>query len=134
MPDDRRENPDRREESIGSQITHLEGLIKEVSKEIQATREAAEKGVEILGGRVTVLEVNVRALEDWRLSQKVLAAERERVAKQADEEAEQAEDQRAEDHREELRRRVTRLQFWGGIAVTSIVAIVAALISTGRVF
>lgn len=134
MPEDRRENPDRREESIGSQMTRLEGLIEGVSKEISATREAAEHGVELLTTRVSLLEVNVRALEDWKLSQKVIAAERERVAREAADRAEQAEEQRTEDHREDLRRRVSRLQFWAGIAVTSIVAILAALISTGKVF
>lgn len=124
MPDaDRRQQPDRREESIAVKLAHLEELVRGVSDNVAAVKESSGQAVKILDQRVSLIEVNVRALEDWRLAQKVLENERKAVA-----------DEDADARQEQDRGRITHRQFWTGIVVTSVVTILAALLASHTLF
>lgn len=80
---ERRSTPDRRSRSIAAQVGALEEVINGLADDIHTLRVAATEGLARLDSRVHELEdVRVRALEDWRLSERVLARERERWAKE----------------------------------------------------
>jgi microcompartment protein CcmL/EutN len=121
------------EETLHTQLAKFEVLLTVATGDIQATKAAAENAVEMVDRRLAHVELNVRALEDWRLSQKVLEAERTKRASEATKEAVQVAEQAAEDRREWRRQHVSVKQFWTGIAITSTSMLVAALISSGTI-
>ena len=108
-------------------LASLETVVHEARQDIADVRIAFEKALEQMDTRVTQLEeVRVRALEDWRLSERVLATERARVAEAAAVAVEQA----AEDRKHSLSRRDAAI-----IAAVMVVAtILGALIASGRIF
>lgn len=114
-PPERRE-VDRRGDSTPVRLAHLEELVQAASEDIRLVRES-------LDTRVNLLEVGVRALEDWRLSQKVLDTERVRV-----------QEVEAERLAESSRRQLTSKHFWLGVVITCAATISAALIASGHVF
>ncbi len=84
--EERRQSPGRRaEDALAGRIATLEGLLGRVAEDIRDGRTAIIDGLAQLDKRVVFLEdVRVRALEDWRLSQRVLEKERGEIAATAE--------------------------------------------------
>lgn len=122
--------PDRTEPiavSVARLQETMEGLRDDVS-EIKAVQEAF---VERFDHRVSYLEdIRVKALEDREIRRDAIADERARSTDAAKATAEEA----ARQVSEHTGRRIGSRQFWIGIAVTAVVAIVAALISSHHLF
>lgn len=140
-PDRVRRLPSDREPTA-AKIARLEELIESTSDDIHALKEASVESIRMLDNRLHELEdVRVRALEDWRLSQRVLEKERERVAAEERTRSDTAQanaQQTADDALEHARQRITKKQFWlgtvGGTLLLAAVTIVGALIASGRLF
>ena len=100
---DRRRSPER--ESIDTRVALLEEILRTISGDLRSIREAATDGLAMLEKRIVMLEdVRVRALEDWRLSRKVLETARSS--------------------------QFSRLEKWAAFVATCVVTIVAALIAS----
>lgn len=112
-----------REREVAIRLAKLEDLIKGVSEDVAAVRESSGESLKVIGSRVSLLEVNVRALEDWRLAQKVLENERKAVAEQV-----------ADDRQHEGFTRRQKQQFWIGLLASGALTILAAWLASGRLF
>ena len=107
-------------EPMSAKIARLEELIEGTRDDIGDVKRAWLDGVQKLDDRLHELEdVRVRALEDWRLKQKVLETERARVADQ--------------DHAA-AGQQISARQFWVGLALTAFFTLLAAVIASGHFF
>lgn len=106
--------------SLDVKIAHLEDMVAGASTDLSAVRESLTTAVDQFNRRLAMVEMNVRALEDWRLAQKVLDTERAQV-------------RRLElEHQAELQRRqVTRVDLL--VAVLAIVLTCAATITASLI-
>lgn len=121
---------DRREEALAVQMAHIEELLERVTAEIHGTRQAAEKGLAAIDRRVSMLEVNVRALEDRDVRRRAIEEERVRTARENRESAtvERQEIRAAQD------RQLTKRHFWAGVAIASMATLLSALIAAHVLF
>lgn len=113
-------------DNLATAIARLEvtvGGMREDVSEIKAS-------VKDFDHRLSFLEdVRVKAIEEREIRRQAIAEERQRTAVAARAAAERA----AVTVSEHAKQRIGRLQFWIGIAFTSIVTILAALIASGRI-
>ena len=109
--------PDR--EPLATKLARLEEGVQDLAGDVSDIKTQQMGMVDMLDKRMRMLEeVRVRALEDWRLAEKVREEER---YKQAD--------------REELvqHQLVSRRQFWIGTIAIVVATILAALIASGHI-
>lgn len=104
-------------------LARMEVLLEGGTQDLQRTRELMEHGLKELAGRVGMLEVHVRALQDKELADKVLVKERERVAEET-----------AERMLEHRHRQVSRRDLWLTALLLVGATILAALIASGHLF
>lgn len=107
-------------ESISTRFTRLEGIVRETARNVTDLKTAQLTAVEMLDKRVAQLEeVRIRALEDWRLAEKVREQERD---KQADREV-------IAHHQI-----ITRRDAYVGVLVMAVITILGSLIASGQIF
>lgn len=116
--EERRQQPDRRNDSIAASLARLEEIAQENRGNISSIRKITEDGFFALNGRVRVLEA-------WRIEHSVTAAERIL-------DIEELQHGRRDDAQEAQRVSLSQRALWLGVLTlisTSLVTLIAALIA-----